>query len=348
MLAEKKFQDAKDLFQAYFSDFECIKGPLQNYRTRAEFSFFHDENGLHYAMFDPYTKKKHIIKHFPIAVQCIQDFMPLLLEKLNANASLKQKIFGVEFLATKNDFSATLLYHKDIELIKDQLQNLSEELNLKLIARSRGKKLVFKSEIVRQNLQIFDKEVLYEFNNDCFIQPNTFINEKMIEWVIKAIENDTKQDLLELYCGYGNFTLPLATHFNQVLGTEISKSNINFALRNCELNHILNIQFIRLSSEELSKALKKERKFFRLKNIHLDNYHFSHVLVDPPRAGLDESVIRLIRNYENIIYISCNPISLKQNLEELLKTHKILKFAFFDQFANTPHLECGILLRKIL
>ncbi|ELZ6313460.1 tRNA (uridine(54)-C5)-methyltransferase TrmA, partial [Campylobacter coli] len=75
--------------------------------------------------------------------------------------------------------------------------------------------------------------------------------------------------------------------------------------------------------------------------------NFSHILVDPPRAGLDKSVIDLIKNYENIIYISCNPISLKENLKELALTHKVEKFALFDQFVNTPHLECGVLLKSL-
>ncbi|HEC1790141.1 TPA: methyltransferase domain-containing protein, partial [Campylobacter lari] len=159
------------------------------------------------------------------------------------------------------------------------------------------------------------------------------------------VESDFKQDLLELYCGYGNFTIALARNFKKVLATEISKKNIEFALKNCVLNSIENITFTRLSSEELSQALKKEREFNRLKDIDLDGFKISHVLVDPPRAGLDLSVIELIKNYENIIYISCNPITLKENLEKLCKTHKISKFAFFDQFANTNHLECGVYLK---
>ncbi|EFN2928236.1 tRNA (uridine(54)-C5)-methyltransferase TrmA, partial [Campylobacter lari] len=70
----------------------------------------------------------------------IQEYMPILLDNLNEN--LKHKLFGVEFLATKIDLSITLLYHKNIESITQDLQELSKKLNLKLIARSRGKKLV--------------------------------------------------------------------------------------------------------------------------------------------------------------------------------------------------------------
>ncbi|OCX42250.1 tRNA (uridine(54)-C5)-methyltransferase TrmA [Campylobacter ornithocola] len=341
---EEKIALNKALFSSlYDGEIQCFKSPLKAYRTRAEFSIYHHENGeIFYAMFE--NKKKIPIEKFSIADEKIQKYMSILLCNLNEN--LKHKLFGVEFLATKLDLSITLLYHKNIELIAQDLQELATRLNLKLIARSRGKKLVFNGEILRQILNINTKEFLYEFNNDCFIQPNTFINEKMIEWVLSCIENDFRQDLLELYCGYGNFTIALARYFGKVLATEISKKNIEFALENCVLNSIENITFTRLSSEELSQALKKEREFNRLKGVDLDSFKMSHVLVDPPRSGLDLSVVEFIKHYENIIYISCNPISLKENLEILCQSHKISRFAFFDQFVNTPHLECGVYLRK--
>lgn len=134
--------------------------------------------------------------------------------------------------------------------------------------------------------------------------------------------------------------------FKQILATELSKKNIAYALKNCALNNATNIHFARLSSEELSSALKKEREFFRLKDIDLTSFNFSHILLDPPRAGLETSVINLAKNYQNILYISCNPLSLKENLELLTQTHSIVNFALFDQFVGTPHLECGVLLSK--
>lgn len=63
---------------------------------------------------------------------------------------------------------------------------------------------------MRQELDIQGRKIFYEFNNDCFIQPNTSINEKMITWVCENLKTQERKDLLELYCGYGNFTLALA------------------------------------------------------------------------------------------------------------------------------------------
>ncbi|MBS4406083.1 tRNA (uridine(54)-C5)-methyltransferase TrmA [Campylobacter vulpis] len=344
---EQKILEAKELFKPFYKgDFELFSSPTSHFRTRAELSFFHNENGeIFYAMFN--GKQKYIVRNLDFADEKICALMPKLLQVLNLNQKLKTKLFGVEFLASKKELSVSLLYHKDILEIKEDLAKLSSTLNLNLIVRSKGKKLIFGKENLRQVLDIKGKKIIYEFDNDCFIQPNTYINEKMIEWVSKQILTQEKSDLLELYCGYGNFTLALAPFFRRVLATELSKKNIAYALKNCTLNNSSNIHFARLSSEELSKALRKEREFFRLKDIDLDSFHFSHILLDPPRAGLEESVIDLAKKYENILYISCNPTSLKENLTQLTQTHTITNFALFDQFALTPHLECGVILKKI-
>lgn len=343
---EEKIENIKELFKDFWTIFECFPSPTKNYRVRAEFGIFHHSENIDYAMFEQKSKRKIIVKNPEFCDKKICTLMPLLLQKLNANLNLKQKLFGVEFLATKSDFSTTLLYHKDITLIQEDLEKLSRELDLNLIARSKGKKQVFGKENLRQSLNIHGKDFFYELNNDCFVQPNTFINEKIIEWILKLLEKQERKALLELYCGYGNFTLPLSKYFEKVLATELSKTNIHFALKNCELNQSSNITFVRMSSEDLSKAFKKEREFYRLKNTDLDSFDFSHVLVDPPRSGLDRSVIKLIENYDNIFYVSCNPLSLKEDLKILTQTHKIMHFALFDQFVKTPHLECGVMLKK--
>lgn len=159
-------------------------------------------------------------------------------------------------------------------------------------------------------------------------------------------ESSAARDLLELYCGHGNFTIPLAAKFNRVLASEISKSSIANARINCELNGVCNVQFVRLSADELMSAFARRREFERLKGIDIFGYDFSHVLIDPPRAGLEPSVIDFIKNFQNLIYISCNPQTLFENLRSLCATHEVRRFAIFDQFAHTSHIECGVLLRR--
>ena len=71
------------------------------------------------------------------------------------------------------------------------------------------------------------------------------------------------------------------------------------------------------------------------------------MFVDPPRAGIDDDTLKLLQGFEKIIYISCNPNTLHDNLKKLSQTHRIEKFAMFDQFPYTHHVESGVLLVKI-
>ena len=198
---------------------------------------------------------------------------------------------------------------------------------------------------IEQNLtgQNLDCEKRCAQNSAC--KNSTEQNSSCKQHVVRP-ESSGARDLLELYCGHGNFTIPLAAKFNRVLASEISKSSIANARINCELNGVCNVQFIRLSADELMSAFARRREFERLKGIDIFSYDFSHVLIDPPRAGLEPSVIDFIKNFQNLIYISCNPQTLFENLRSLCATHEVRRFAIFDQFAHTSHIECGVLLKR--
>ena len=118
------------------------------------------------------------------------------------------------------------------------------------------------------------------------------------------------------------------------------------AIENIEKNQRENIQLVRLSAEEVSQALSGVREFRRLANIDLDDYKFSTVFVDPPRAGIDDATLDFIKHFQNIIYISCNPETLKRDLDTLSSHFDVKKMALFDQFPYTEHRECGALLTQ--
>ena len=101
-----------------------------------------------------------------------------------------------------------------------------------------------------------------------------------------------------------------------------------------------------MSSEDFCQALDGVRPFRRLQHIDLDSYSFSTLFLDPPRAGLDDLTLQLAMKFDNILYISCNPLTLRENLKVIGNSHRIEHFAVFDQFPYTHHLECGVLLKK--
>jgi tRNA (uracil-5-)-methyltransferase len=346
-LAQKKERVLGLLSPFEVKDLEVFSAEPSHYRARAEFKIWHDGDVCSYAMGRLDKKGAINIQECPKVIVPIEKRMPSLLEAINASEVLKHRLFAVEFLATTSDECLiTLIYHRKLE--EDwsvACRELEKVLNAKIMGRSRKQKVVLSEEFVTEKLLIDGKDVYYRHYESGFTQPNPTVNVQMIEWAIKQAKKvEAKGDFVESYCGLGNFTLPLSHYFDKVLATEISKRSIYAAKENCELNNVTNIEFVRLASEEMTQALNKEREFTRLKEVDLDAYDFSTVLVDPPRAGLDDDTIKLIQGMEHIIYISCNPETLARDLVELTKTHEIDEAAIFDQFPHTHHVESGVFL----
>ncbi len=345
---ELKSERIKESFKEFINDFDLFASKESSFRDRAEFRIIHSKNSISYAMYEITGSKKLLsIKECKIVNPMIDGAMKALKIEIEKNPILKERLFSVEFLSTsKKDLLTTLIYHKKIgKEWEDEAKRLSEKLDMKIVGRSRKVKIVIDKDYVEEELKIGDKKYKYRYLENSFTQPNSYINTQMISWA-KEHSRDLKGDLLELYCGHGNFTIPLSENFDKVLATEISKTSIKSAIFNKELNKAHNISFVRLSSEELSRALEGEREFRRLKDIDLNSYNFSTVFVDPPRAGLDDKTRDFIKKFNNIIYISCNPQTLKRDLLDLHKHFKIERFAIFDQFPYTEHIECGVLLKK--
>ncbi|MFA6740697.1 MAG: tRNA (uridine(54)-C5)-methyltransferase TrmA [Arcobacteraceae bacterium] len=348
-----KFQREKERFSDFTTmDFDIIKSEEKAFRNRAEFRIWweKDENEkeiLSYAMND-FNKNILEINSCQIVSSHIQEIMPKLLDLLMSELTLSYKLFAVEFLgSTTNDMLVTLIYHKKLDEEWNELaKQIEKKLNIKIMGRSRKQKIVLSSESINETLTINNQNFKFAYQEGGFTQPNTNVNIQMIEWVLNNIETSSR-DLCELYCGGGNFTIPLSTKFNKVLATEISKTSIKSALKNCELNNINKIQFIRMSAEEFVQGLQELRVFNRLKDVNLKDYNFDTIFMDPPRSGLDDTTRALAKDFEQIIYISCNPETLHRDLKELTKSHEIVRFALFDQFAYTNHIESGVILKKI-
>lgn len=342
---------------AQFAEFNppaltVFASPEQHYRMRAEFRVWHTEDDMFYAMFerDAEGQKKVIrIDQFEVADQSINQLMPKLLAEMKADPILSQRLFEVHFLATlSGEVLVSLIYHRKLE--QDWLtaaQALAQKLNVQLVGRCRGQKFVLDNEFVVEKLNVFEREYIYKQIESSFTQPNAQVCQKMLQWACD-VAGESEKDLLELYCGNGNFTLPLSTRFRRVLATELAKSSVYAAQWNIEQNHIDNIQVARLSAEEFTQAYNGEREFRRLQeaNIDITSYDFDTVFVDPPRAGIDDETLKLLQRFKRIIYISCNPDTLYENLQTLGQTHQVTQFALFDQFPYTHHVESGVLLEQ--
>ena len=347
---EKKKTRLAELL-APFSSIPIDVYPSQpsHYRMRAEFRLWHEKDTVSYAMHNPAEPNKPLlIEQFPVANTHINQLMEKLIAVLNNEPLLRKRVFQVEFLtSTSNDAVITLVYHRKLDnLWQEKAQMAASLLDVSIIGRSRGQKIIVGQDFISESFIVGGKRYTQRQIESSFSQPNASVNQQMLNWAYECCDG-LGGDLLELYCGNGNFTLPLSRQFNKVLATEVSKTSTAAALHNIQENNCDNIAMVRLSSEELTQALNHVRPFRRLAHIDLDSYSFSTVLVDPPRAGLDPATLALVAGFKNILYVSCNPDSLRDNLQALGKTHQIKKAAFFDQFPYTHHMECGVFLGKL-
>jgi len=327
---------------------QVFASPHEHYRLRAEFRLWREAGELHYAMFEAGGNRTAILlEDLPIASEQINALMPRLKSAWQASKTLSHKLFQAEFLtALAGDALITLCYHRKLDdLWQAEARQLATELGVSLIGRSRGQRLVIGRDYVQESMQVAGRSFSYRQPEGAFTQPNGMVCQHMLKWAFEAL-GERSDDLLELYCGNGNFTLPLATRVRKVLATEISKASVNAALANLTDNGIDNIQLVRLSAQELTEALNGVRPFRRLAYIDLSSYDFGTVFVDPPRAGLDTDTCELTRRFERILYISCNPETLAANIAQLNDTHRISQCALFDQFPWTHHMESGVLLER--
>jgi len=350
---KKKISRLNDLYSKYsHPELQVFESAITHYRMRSEFRVWHEGEDLYFYMFDKQADEKIRTEQFPPASLLINNMMSALMDELRPNHSLRHKLFQVDFLSTMSgEILVSLLYHRQLDNewmaeAKKLKERLSEKFKVDLVGRARKQKNDLDRDFVIEELSVDGKKLIYKQVENSFTQPNAGVATKMLEWAIDTTKNSTG-DLLELYCGNGNFSIALSKNFRKVLATELAGPSVDAAQYNIEVNGIDNLQIIRMSAEDFSDAMNGKREYYRLKGIDLKSYECNTIFVDPPRAGLDLNTVNLVSKYERILYISCNPLTQIENLDILSKTHKITRFALFDQFPYTDHMECGVLLERI-
>lgn len=343
----------KERFKDFFDgEMRVCASQESAYRARAEFKIWHLDEEIHYAMNALEGKGVVIIQECPQVNEHIFALMPQLLHQIS-EAGIGHKLFGADFLSTSNGtVVVSLLYHKQLDSAwEEKAKLIAQNLSISIIGRSKKQKLIIGCDYVQEALQpkgtyhVGLKTYQFIHIENSFTQPNPRVNEQMIAWAMEQFSG-ASGDLLELYCGAGNFTIPFASLFDKVLATEISKSSINAAKNNMQLNSVFNIEFVRMSAEEFVQALDGVRIFNRMKEIDLNSYELKNIFVDPPRSGMDASSCAFAARHERIVYISCNPETLQRDLTLLTQTHSVQAMALFDQFPYTNHVEMGALLIK--
>jgi len=170
-----------------------------------------------------------------------------------------------------------------------------------------------------------------------FTQVNTDINRKMIERAIDLLDLRLSDKVLDLFCGIGNFTLPIARNCASAVGVEGDAGLVSRAKANAERNSVLNAEFF---TADLYDELEAEPWM---------EQGFDKVLLDPPRSGALQVLPLLPRmGIKRIVYVSCFPDTLGRDAGELVGTHgyRLVSAGVMDMFPHTAHVESIALFEK--
>jgi len=177
-----------------------------------------------------------------------------------------------------------------------------------------------------------------EFEPGDFTQVNAGINKKMIQRTMELLEISAEDRILDLFCGLGNFTLPLAKRVREIVGVEGDEALVRHARDNAVKNGLNNATF------ELADLTKTE-----LKDYPWAKSGFNKILLDPPRSGAFEVLHQLAAlGAERLVYVSCNPSTLARDAGELVNNHAytLVSTGVMDMFPHTTHVESIALFVK--
>lgn len=233
----------------------------------------------------------------------------------------------------------------DIKSIMFKISESSREIMLVIDGSVDDKFINFVGELGIKTFILNDKVIfgdgyITEKINDMYflISPKSFfqINYgnmcKMYNLVINYVKDKNYNKVLDLYCGTGTIGMLVSPYVKEVIGVEVVEDAIKDALKNKEINNVSNINFL------LGKV---EDKINFFKDIDL-------VIVDPPRSGLDDITIKTIMNIKpkDIIYVSCDPMTLARDLKILQEDYDVLEVTPIDMFPNTYHVESVTVLHQ--
>lgn len=263
-----------------------------------------------------------------------------LLQSLKAKAAI-----GHIELAMGDDEIALLVRHteklsqQDVNQLKQFALNKQWQLYLQPEGAESLHRVDDPTAAMRLHYHLDDFDLKFGFSPLDFTQVNSTINPQMVKLACDLLQLQQGERVLDLFCGLGNFTLPLARcvgETGQVVGVEGSEEMVRRAAENAEINGIIHAHFY---SQDLTKDFSHHS---------WANQGFDALLIDPPRAGAEE-IMHYVPKFgaKKIVYVSCNPATLARDAGVLAQHgYRLKKAGVMDMFTHTGHVESIALFEK--
>ena len=193
-------------------------------------------------------------------------------------------------------------------------------------------------EPVNLTYSITDHNIEMSFLPNDFTQVNFALNQKMINLAIELLDLNSEDEVIDLFCGLGNFTLPISRYVNKIVGIEGDRGLVERAKANADDNEITNASFYKADLFEDVSGFE----WFR-------GQKYNKALIDPARTGAIEIVELLPKlSIERLVYVSCNPATLARDTARLIELgFSLMSAGVMDMFPQTAHVESiALFIRK--
>ena len=321
---------------------EPLLGPKLGYRNKARLGVryvekkemllvgFREKNGRYVAELD----------NCPVLTPEVGERL-LDLREMIGNLQAFDTIAQLEVSAGDEETALVVRHLEELSDADQQaLIDFGKQHDLQIYLQPGGLKTVHKVwpadnyERLRYALPEFDLEML--FHPMDFTQVNAEINRKMIQQALDWLQLDPQDSVLDLFCGLGNFTLPIARKVAKVVGVEGSESAVERADENALHNKIENSSFY---YADLFEPFDEQP---------WANQKYNALLIDPPRSGAEQVAQNLaLIDPDKILYVSCNPKSLARDAKLIVDAgYQIKKAGVMDMFPHTAHVESMVLFER--
>ncbi|CDZ79205.1 23S rRNA (uracil(1939)-C(5))-methyltransferase RlmD [Legionella massiliensis] len=323
---------------------EPLKANSWHYRNKARLSArYVAKKGSSLVGFRERNNPRYIaeISQCPVLNERIDKQIPAmraLLDSLDNPASIAQ----IEVAAGDEDIA---LIFRNLEALSTQdeqkLRDFGAQTQFRLFLQPAGPASVHlfypegESEFLSYALP--QENIHFQFHPNDFTQVNAGLNRLMVARAVELLALNQDDVVLDLFCGLGNFSLPLAKHCTKVIGIEGSQMMVGRAQMNAEANGLNNTEFFCADLEQIDALAM------------ILNQRFTKLLIDPPRSGALEIVKQIEKlNPERLVYVSCNPATLARDSDILVnhKGYRLRAAGVMDMFPHTAHVESIALFEK--
>lgn len=326
---------------------DLVQAPEQyGYRSRVQFKLYGGADKLRIGF---YRHGSHFVEDAPQgcpialpvineALLCLREMLtsfpePTAIPQINIDCGEQGVVAIINYIGRDPDMVATFFEknHCSLEPLTGIFLQTGRKSSLRIVTGSR---------VLAYSLPgggVDASPCSLNFRPGGFSQVNSVQNRAMLNIIRELSCFDGHERVLDLYCGNGNFSLPLAREVASITGIEDYKDSIAAAVDNCRVNGIENAEYF------VSDAAHGVRRL-------ADNgRQYDVVILDPPRSGAADSVGEICRlNPEKIIYISCDPNTLARDCGTLSAGgYNVLKSIPIDMFPQTYHLESITLLQRV-